>query len=367
MTRVKAGSRTRPGRSALPALYPSPPNAAPDLPLSMTIREDFGTGLVTEIDIEEVLFHQRTRFHDVLIAVTRPFGKGVFMDGNGQSFACDQGVYHEALVHPAMLLHPKPRRVLIGGGGEGATLREASHVLETYSPTLDADLEGGLPLADLGNMELPEGPAGLMAGFASRAVFDLAERGVRPIILGGEHSITPGAVASCASLHQGLLVIRLDAHADLREEYEAQPHSHACPMRRCLDHIPEHALLQVGVRSGTREEWEEMRAADRYVEPTADALRTAIESRGPERIYLSVDLDVFGPSVVPGAGTPEPGGIDWATFADLLGAIPLDMLVGADVMELAPEHDPTGRSAIVAAKVVREIAIGASARNVQKG
>jgi spermidine synthase len=90
----------------------------------MTIREDFGTGLVTEVDLEEVLYNQRTRFHDVLIAMTRPFGKGVFMDGNGQSFECDEGVYHAALVHPAMMMHENPRRVLIGGGGEGATLRE---------------------------------------------------------------------------------------------------------------------------------------------------------------------------------------------------------------------------------------------------
>ena len=108
----------------------------------MTIREDFGTGLVTEINLDEVLYHQRTRFHDVLIAVTRPFGKGVFMDGNGQSFECDEGVYHAALVHPAMLLHPNPRRVLIGGGGEGATLREVlRHESVELARMIDIDEE----------------------------------------------------------------------------------------------------------------------------------------------------------------------------------------------------------------------------------
>jgi agmatinase len=250
------------------------------------------------------------------------------------------------------------------GASKGpSAIREASEVLETYSPDLDGDLEEGLPLADLGDMEIEEGPPGLVAGLVSRAVFDLAERGICPLILGGEHSITPGAVASVAAIHQGLLVIQLDAHADLREEYEGEGHSHACAMRRCLDHVPEHSLLQVGIRSGTRAEWEELRSSGRYVKPTADALRAAIESRSPERIYLSVDLDVFDPSVLPGTGTPEPGGIDWPTFAELLGAMPLDLLVGADVVELAPEHDPTGRSAIVAAKVVRELVIARTRRS----
>ena len=243
-----------------------------------------------------------------------------------------------------------------------AAIRDASEVLETYSPDLDADLEDHKPLADLGNLEVPEGPPGLITGLVARTVFDLAERGIRPLLLGGEHSITPGAVASCAALNQGLLVVQLDAHADLREEYLGEPHSHACAMRRCLDHVPERSLLQVGIRSGTREEWEDLRSSGRFVEARADALRDAVESRPASPLYLTVDLDVFDPSVLPGTGAPEPGGIDWPTFANLLAALPLDRLVGADVVELAPKLDPTGRSAIVAAKVVRELVLGASGR-----
>ena len=93
-----------------------------------------------------------------------------------------------------------------------AAIREASDALETYSPDLDADLEDGLPFADLGDLELPEGPPGLVAGIVSRAAFDLAERGIRPLLLGGEHSVTAGAVGSCAALNQGLLVVQLDAN-----------------------------------------------------------------------------------------------------------------------------------------------------------
>jgi agmatinase len=171
-----------------------------------------------------------------------------------------------------------------------------------------------------------------------------------------------------------LLLVQLDAHGDLRESYLGQRHNHACTMRRCLEVVGEGGLLQVGIRSGTREEFAEMRAGRRLVPPESaalpggprdgtrlhpmgEALATLIAERGERPIYLTVDLDVFDPAFLPGTGTPEPGGIAWWDFRAILDALPAGRIVAADVVELAPGLDPSGASSVYAAKVAREVAL----------
>lgn len=235
-------------------------------------------------------------------------------------------------------------------------LRAASLGLETYSPAQHADTCEDIDLVDLGNLELPAGAPAPVVERVGEAARMILARGARPLLLGGEHSVSVGAIHAVAARHPDLVLVQLDAHADLRADYLGDPYNHACAMRRALDVLPSERVLQVGIRSGTREEFGELRDSGRLVAPRAAALDEHLgRTSGP--IYLTVDLDVFDPAWLPGTGTPEPGGIDWQTFAALLAVIPRERLVAADVVELAPMLDPTGCSAVLAAKVVREIAL----------
>jgi agmatinase len=235
-------------------------------------------------------------------------------------------------------------------------LRAASLGIETYSPAQDMDTAEDIELVDLGNLELPAGAPAPVVAAVTWATREILAASAKPFLLGGEHSVSIGAIAAHAEYYADLTLVQLDAHADLRPEYLDEPYSHACVMCRALDGLPSENVLQVGVRSGTRQEFDELRQSGRLVPAAAESLEERLErTSGP--IYLTVDLDVFDPALLPGTGTPEPGGIDWDTFARLLAVIPARRLVAADVVELAPGLDATGRSAVLAAKVVREVAL----------
>jgi agmatinase len=233
-----------------------------------------------------------------------------------------------------------------------AAIRDVSQGLETYCPQLDRDLED-LAFADLGAVAIPFGAPEPVVAAVQQATEAALALGLRPLMLGGEHSISSGAVAAVAALHPELVLVQLDAHADLRQEWLGTRHSHACAMRRCLEVLPSQRLLQIAIRSGTREEFSELRGSGRLVaiEAMAEALRPL---RG-RPLYLTVDLDWFDPAVLPGTGTPEPGGFLWPHFADLVDELRHHQLVAADVVELAPQLDPTGVSSVLAAKVVRSL------------
>jgi agmatinase len=128
-------------------------------------------------------------------------------------------------------------------------------------------------------------------------------------------------------------------------------------MRRILDLLPSDRLLQCGIRSGTREEFAELRESNRLVAPDAIDLHDALKALGSAPLYLTLDLDIFDPALLPGTGTPEPGGIDWPIFESLLAVIPWSRVVACDIVELAPALDPSDCSAILAAKIVREIVL----------
>ncbi|MCP9834243.1 MULTISPECIES: agmatinase [unclassified Cyanobium] len=233
-----------------------------------------------------------------------------------------------------------------------AAIREVSSGLESYDPQLDLDLED-LAFADLGAVAIPFGaPEPVVAAVrqATEAVLDL---GLAPLMLGGEHSISSGAVAAVAQRHPDLVMVQLDAHADLRQSWLGARHSHACAMRRCLEVLPSGELRQIAIRSGTREEFLELHASGRLV-PIA-AMAAALAPLRGRPLYLTVDLDWFDPAVMPGTGTPEPGGFHWPQFAELVEELRQHQLVAADVVELAPQLDPSGVSAVLAAKVTRSL------------
>jgi len=141
-------------------------------------------------------------------------------------------------------------------------------------------------------------------------------------LLGGEHSITRGAIEALVKKYPDLILVQLDAHADLRESYIGNKHSHACAMKRCLEVLPEKKILQVGIRSGTKEEFQIMNNNNQLVNfcpgGNAQELKQALLPYSKSPIYLTIDLDWFDPSLLAGTGTPEPGGFFWNDFEEIL-------------------------------------------------
>ena len=234
-----------------------------------------------------------------------------------------------------------------------AAIREVSQGLETYCPQLDLDLED-LAYADLGAVDIPFGAPEPVVNAVQQATTAVLDLGLNPLMLGGEHSISSGAVAAVANQHPDLVLVQLDAHADLREEWLGARHSHACAMRRCLEVLPSGDLLQLAIRSGTRDEFQELQSSGRRITDAA-ALRQALKPLQGKPIYLTVDLDWFDPAVLPGTGTPEPGGFLWRDFAAVVDVLREHRLIAADVVELAPQLDTSGVSSVLAAKVTRSL------------
>ena len=234
------------------------------------------------------------------------------------------------------------------------SIREASDCLESYSPFLHRDLSLR-PFSDLGNLILAGKNAEKVNSLVKEASLHLLSKKLIPFLIGGEHSFTPGAVAAVLEHHPGLAVVQFDAHADLRNEWTNTQWSHACCMRRIRDMIPPSRILQCGIRSGSSTEFDDLRESGCLVPPDIDSLTSALEKVEGLPLYLTLDLDFLDPADLPGTGTPEPGGVNWQELEELLAALPWHRVVACDVVELAPELDPTGRSSILAAKIIREI------------
>jgi len=231
-----------------------------------------------------------------------------------------------------------------------AAVRIWSDVLETYSPAFQRDLED-VRLLDAGDLPSRTASWDAMAGSVRDAVSGLLSMGAGTILIGGEHSISLPAVEACMKYHGNLAVVQMDAHLDLRDEYDQNRFSHATVMRRVLERTGSGSLFQFGVRSGTREEWE-----------LADRERTIVtdpgvlgERLGDRPVYLTVDLDVLDPSVMPETGTPEPGGISFAEIHEAILSLRGLRIVGGDVVEYSPLPGGGGPSGAVAAKVIREL------------
>jgi agmatinase len=232
-------------------------------------------------------------------------------------------------------------------------IRAVSDVLETYSPALDADLEE-IALADWGNVEIGDDMTSALAAIAD-AVGRAAQVAL-PIVLGGEHTITVGALRGLRNLYPGLTVIQLDAHTDLRDTYEGAQFSHATVMRRLADDIGLSRIAQYGIRSGTREEFALARQC-LHSGPDLTIARTVRDRIHTRPVYLTIDIDVLDPSSAPGTGCPEPGG---ATFSDVVRFL-YDLrglhVVAVDVTEVLPAADVNDITSVAAAKLVREAAL----------
>ncbi|HIX47159.1 MAG TPA: agmatinase [Candidatus Borkfalkia faecigallinarum] len=239
-----------------------------------------------------------------------------------------------------------------------AAIRRESYGLELYSPYQDKELTDRAVL-DAGDIELPFGdPAPALAAIEERAAAILAD-GKVPFLLGGEHLVTLGCVRAVARKFRGLHILHFDAHADLRDDYLGAKLSHACVLRRCHELVGDGKIFQFGIRSGDKSEFVWGREHVFTHKFDLNGLETALARLRGKPVYLTVDLDVLDPSVFPGTGTPEPGGVTFdALRAALTEACNALHIVAADVNELSPHYDPTGASTAVACKIVRELLIG---------
>jgi len=245
-------------------------------------------------------------------------------------------------------------------------IRQVSICLETYCPKLDKDLKDVM-YVDFGSILIDKNDSKSVIESVKSATNYLISKSLSPIMLGGEHSITRGAIEALVKKYPDLILIQLDAHADLRESYIGNKHSHACAMKRCLEVLPEKKILQVGIRSGTKEEFQFMHNKNQLVNflpgGNTQEFKKALLPYSNSPIYLTIDLDWFDPSLLAGTGTPEPGGFFWNDFEEILNTLKDFRIVASDIVELSPEIDKSGVSSIVAAKVLRSLIL--SLENMQ--
>ncbi|HLA24771.1 MAG TPA: agmatinase [bacterium] len=230
-------------------------------------------------------------------------------------------------------------------------IRWASQSIETYSPILRRDLEA-LPYVDRGDLEISGLSPEAMAE-AVRTSVAAVGREILPVLIGGEHTLTLGAVQALAGHHRDLCVLQLDAHTDLRDEYDGHPVSHATVMRRVAEVIPPERIIALGIRAGTREEFA---LAERYrVGSSRLALTSEVWTWLQDRpVYVTVDIDVVDPSDAPGTGNPEPEGIGAGELLRFVRRLADLRVVGLDLVEVSPPYDPSGRTAVLAATIIRE-------------
>ncbi len=232
-------------------------------------------------------------------------------------------------------------------------MRGDSFGLETYSPYQDADLaECGV--FDAGDLVLSIGNTERALSAIEETERTVFKDGKLPVMIGGEHLVTLGALRAAREFFPNLRIIHFDAHADLRDGYLGESLSHACVMRRACELFGDGHIYQFGIRSGERAEFEWAKAHTHMRPFGFDGLEEALDAIGGAPVYLSLDLDVLDPSVLPGTGTPEPGG---AGFIELIRAVETVCsanIIGCDIVELCPVYDQSGASTAVALKTLRE-------------
>lgn len=228
-------------------------------------------------------------------------------------------------------------------------IRLASWGLEEYSPLFDKELSD-VNFHDAGDLEFPLGNTYKTLEQIETNVREIYKDGKRVFGIGGEHLVTLPEVKAVSEFYKDLAVVHFDAHTDLREEYLGEKMSHSAVIRHISKFVNPQNIKQIGIRSGMKEEWDFMRLNNTLCHKYSD-----IDTLKDKPVFVTVDLDCLDTSIMPGTGTPEAGGM---TFNELTGWFKYlkDFnIVGADVVELAPDYDASGASTAVATKVIREL------------
>jgi len=233
------------------------------------------------------------------------------------------------------------------------TMRAESFALETYSPYQDKDIED-TKIFDAGDLELTFGNSAKTLLGIENMTREIITDGKIPCMIGGEHLVTLGAVRAAKEAYPDLCLIHFDAHTDLREDYLGETLSHATVMRRCWDLLGDNRIFQFGIRSGERAEFLWAKEHTKLQKFDFNTIEMALSDIGDRPIYLTMDLDVLDPSVFPGTGTPEAGGVSFLELLSAILKVAKHRVVGLDLLELSPIYDQSGASTAVALKVLRE-------------
>ncbi len=233
-------------------------------------------------------------------------------------------------------------------------VREVSEGIEEYSIYQDKSLEE-INFYDAGDVEIPFGNVAASLERVEKVCTKLLNLQKKVFALGGEHLVSLPLIKAYKNQYPDLVVIQMDAHADLRDDYLGEKLSHAAVMRHAVDIIGSKNLFQLGIRSGTKEE---MEFAGNHTFMYLNELQTAVEDVkqkvGERPVYLTLDIDVLDPAFAPGTGTPEPGGF---TSRELLQVM-LDLgdlnIVGFDIVEISPPYEKGDLTSILGAKILRE-------------
>lgn len=241
-----------------------------------------------------------------------------------------------------------------------SAIRRESYGIECYSPYQDKDLED-TKVMDCGDLELCFGNTKKALAQIEEQAKEILDNSAIPFMLGGEHLVTLGAFRAVLEKYPDIHIIHFDAHADLREEYLGEQLSHASVIRRCWDLVGDERIYQFGIRSGDREEfyWAKEHVTMRKFD--FEGLEEVLEKLEGKPIYFTLDLDVLDPSVFPGTGTPEPGGVTFDALRKAAEKVcSRANVVACDVNELSPHYDPSGISTAAACKIVREMLLALS-------
>lgn len=262
--------------------------------------------------------------------------------------------------------------VVFGVGFDGTTsnrpgtrfassaMRSEFYGLETYSPLLDLDLQD-FNICDIGDLELSIGDTEKVLDEIYEETVNILNDDKFPFMIGGEHLVTLPAFKAVYEKYNDVYVLHFDAHTDLREEYNNNKNSHATVIKRIWDITGDGKIFQFGIRSGTKEEFNfALKERHTYMEThTIDTFWKIVSTLGGKNVYLTIDLDVLDPSIFPGTGTPEPGGISYRQFEQIFKVLKNSNinLVGCDIVELSPDYDRNNVSTIVACKILRELSL----------
>ncbi len=228
-------------------------------------------------------------------------------------------------------------------------IRLASWGLEEYSPYFDKHLED-CNFHDAGDLEFPLGNTKASLDLIEKNVEEIYKDGKRVFGIGGEHLVTLPEIKAVSKYVDNLAIVHFDAHTDLREEYMGEALSHSAVIQHSGKIVGFENVKQIGIRSGMKEEFEFMKKYNTLIHEYSE-----LDCLKDKNIFITVDLDVLDTSIMPGTGTPEVGGL---TFNELVGwfkYLSKFNIVGADVVELAPDYDTSGASTAVATKVIREL------------
>lgn len=228
-------------------------------------------------------------------------------------------------------------------------LRIASWGLEDYSPVYDKHLDD-VKFYDAGELEFPLGNTKKSMDLIEKNARIIFESGKKYLGIGGEHLVTYPAVKACKEKYGDISIIHFDAHTDLREDYLGEKLSHASVMRRIGEVVGFENIKQIGIRSGLKEEFELMKKYNTLVKSSND-----LKQIKNKKIFLTIDVDVLDPAYMPGTGTPEPDGLTYREFAEWIQFLRDFDIVGADIVELAPDYDKSEVSTAVVTKIIRDV------------